>query len=562
MNEDDDEGDLAPNPALNSQRSTTANKKALKNDGVRPGLVFGCIFVWMSITGGRFLAPFLEQEIGMSPRTIGVCLAAQSVITTLGGSIVGPLADQRESRLPGRGRTEILALGIMLGTICCLLHSLRHFSPSSSSIPFSHEQDNQPDEIGLGTMSSDIFSSTTFHFALRMMYAGSICCIFPVADAVALQYLEQHPQMSKDDYGRERMFGAIGWAVAHFGYAVLIDWYGFNVTYPLSLLGLVVALIAIHIYTRKQIELTKRSLMKRKSDIITANEGDDSPVESRTESTCMESEKQQLSTKSLVTTILGSFFGTYYSTAYMICLFLLSFGQVIVDALVFLFFETLESSYTMMGITVIFTVAFEIPIFQVAPTLLERSNAGVLLLVASFSYIVRVLGYASIPKGHIAYVLALEPLHGVTYACAQTSSVDTASRFSPPGWEATGQGLISLVRGSGSILGLLYGGWAVEHLGGRFMYEISSCLVSVGVLCLGVASCYQSPVAAVPSATSRSMRGKETQYLGVQLEEDVGDDGMSAGDTFVIDDSLDNSTSELELQPLDSAHNLSTKHDS
>ena len=91
------------------------------------------------------------------------------------------------------------------------------------------------------------------------------------------------------------------------------------------------------------------------------------------------------------------------------------------DNLVFIFFEYLGSSYTIMGMTVLLTVSFEIPIFQVAPSLLERFGSGTLLLVASACYIVRAVGYSCIPKGHILYVLGLEPLHGVTYACSQVS---------------------------------------------------------------------------------------------------------------------------------------------
>ena len=335
-----------------------------------------------------------------------------------------------------------------------------------------------------------------------------------------------------------------------------------------------VALVAISLYTRQQIQLYKR-LAKRQSDIIDDNNtdnmspsdestGTEAATEETTEAATDLSDQQQdgqaegNTSTSRVFPILRSFFGTWYSTGFMLCLFLLSSGQVVVDVLLFLFFETLESSYSMMGITVFFTVAFEVPIFQVAPTLLEHTNAGILLLVGCISYIVRVLGYASIPKGHIAYVLALEPLHGVTYACAQMSAVDTASKFSPPGWEATGQGLISLVRGSGSFFGLLYGGWAVQHLGGRYMYEISSCVVSLGVICFGTAYCLQTPLHA---SSSSLRRGEGSQYIGLQQEgdeEDMKDDDDDIDSNldrmFPIANNNEGLQSELELQPMGQLH--------
>lgn len=133
-----------------------------------------------------------------------------------------------------------------------------------------------------------------------------------------------------------------------------------------------------------------------------------------------------------------------------------------------------------MGLTVLLTVSFEIPIFRMAPSLLERYGSGVLLLVGCLCYIVRAVGYSCIPKGRIMYVLAVEPLHGITYGCVQTASVDVAAKSSPKGYEASGQSLMSMVRGFGSCLGLWLGGRAMDHLGPRLMYRVSACVCLFG----------------------------------------------------------------------------------
>lgn len=164
-----------------------------------------------------------------------------------------------------------------------------------------------------------------------------------------------------------------------------------------------------------------------------------------------------------------------------------------VDNLVFMFFEYLGSSYTIMGLTVLLTVSFEIPIFRVAPTLLERYGSNVLLLVAAFCYIVRAIGYSFIPKGHISLVLILEPLHGITYACGQTASVDTAAKCVPKGYEATGQSLMYLVRGMGSFLGLWLGGKAMDQFGPRLMYRASSFVVFIGATVFALALMVRPP---------------------------------------------------------------------
>ena len=469
------------------------------NSSIRPGLIYGCVFVWLSIVGGRFMAPFLEHQVDMTPEMIGLCLATQFAIVTMGGSIVGPWADERELQFPGRGRMQMITLGIAMGTVFFLLHSLPHLVDSESS-----------DKTQVGPS----LWMTVYVFLLRIGYASSLCCILPVLDAVTLKYLEQHPHKSRGDYGRERLFGAVGWAIAHFGYGVLADRVGFQATYPCALLAAVALLVAISVFTRQQIQQSED--FSKRSDII--NEDILDAAQESSSSQVSDQEQQKEGWASRLNQMLRLFFGTYYSTCFMLCFFILSAGQAVVNSLIFLYLETLESSYTLMGITVLFTVAFEIPIFQIAPTLLEHSNSGVLLLVACISYAIRVLGYASIPKQYVVFVLALEPLHGVCYACSQTSAVDMAAESSPPGWEATGQGLISLIRGLGAFSGLLYGGWAVQHLGGRQMYVLISYMVLFGALCFGAAYWFQSPL----QTSSRTGRGPQYNGLGLEKHDDDG----------------------------------------
>jgi hypothetical protein len=61
------------------------------------------------------------------------------------------------------------------------------------------------------------------------------------------------------------------------------------------------------------------------------------------------------------------------------------------------------------------------------------------------------------------FVLFLEPLHGVTYACSKTSTVDFAAQVSQIGYESSAQGVITMILGLGGVLGLAAGGW-IEHL--------------------------------------------------------------------------------------------------
>eukprot|EP00560_Eucampia_antarctica_P003146 CAMPEP_0197837232 /NCGR_PEP_ID=MMETSP1437-20131217/31510_1 /TAXON_ID=49252 ORGANISM="Eucampia antarctica, Strain CCMP1452" /NCGR_SAMPLE_ID=MMETSP1437 /ASSEMBLY_ACC=CAM_ASM_001096 /LENGTH=149 /DNA_ID=CAMNT_0043444099 /DNA_START=123 /DNA_END=572 /DNA_ORIENTATION=+ len=145
----------------------------------------------------------------------------------------------------------------------------------------------------------------------------------------------------------------------------------------------------------------------------------------------------------------------------------------------------------MCGLTVAVTVMFEIPIFEYAPLMLQRFGLGPLLQISAIAYIVRVIGYTFIPQYHPALVLFLEPLHGVTYACATASSVEFASQYSPKGYEASGQGILSLFGGAGVFIGLLAGGLLGELFGPRVMYRCLAANVAFGAALFGFTQLYK-----------------------------------------------------------------------
>eukprot|EP00960_Hanusia_phi_P044085 756461-Hanusia_phi.AAC.7 len=105
---------------------------------------------------------------------------------------------------------------------------------------------------------------------------------------------------------------------------------------------------------------------------------------------------------------------------------------------------------------VVVTVVFEIPIFNHSDWILKHINVHFLVVIAAVSYIVRVVCYTlfSNPwrkdeveskrggiggeskdeeslrrRVRLMFVLFVEPLHGVTYACAQLAGVHYAAEL-------------------------------------------------------------------------------------------------------------------------------------
>jgi hypothetical protein len=514
----------------------------------RPGLLYGSVFVWISLTGGRFLAPFLEKEGGLTATEIGLALALQQSVSTLLSSIGGSYADQLEFQSPGRGRAMVLGLGIVVGTLTFTLHGMPRWIPSSSWWLGEKEEEQQEQERHSWSVS--------WHIVLRCIYAMSTSSVFPVLDGMTIQYLHDTAQ-SQSDYGKERLVGAITWAITNLCLAPLLDWIGFSVIYPLALLSALSVVWTIWIHLQwQQLQLQQpqvRRFPKRTSDIIDQNDKEEKEDENNDSGAMWLTEQPQdhfvvdsndYSTATTtsdvylnhevsfadntaqppripICTLLRMLLTTTSSdggsgsgssmvgVAFLLALLCLSSGQAVVDSLIFLFFEVLESSYSLMGFTVLLTVAFEIPIFQVAPQLLERFGPIGLLLLAGLGYIVRVLGYTCIPAGHMAYVLFLEPLHGVTYACSQMAAVDFVARRMPFGYEASGQGLVYLFRGMGSVLGLALGGWAEDHWGPRSMYRSSALFVTCG--CLVLLAVVAVPRGGLSSISSRERHQQQQQ---------------------------------------------------
>ena len=109
-----------------------------------------------------------------------------------------------------------------------------------------------------------------------------------------------------------------------------------------------------------------------------------------------------------------------------------------------------------------------------------------MMCLACISYSARTVGYVLVHRMGIN-ILLLDLLHGFSYALSQSAGVAYVEEKMPIGLEASGQGLLSLVRGVGASLGLLLGGFLEDNFGAKFLYAILSLLVFMAALLLEIA---------------------------------------------------------------------------
>ena len=162
----------------------------------RPRALYASLFVWYAVSGGRFLAPFLKDQIPRSfssDTLVGLTLAIQFLLSCLAAPFTGALADRLEegSARKGRGHVKMLVFGVASGTVFLLLH-----------------------EFGEKFIFFEGWGRLAYHMGLRMGYGLSSACTMPILDGLTMAYLKRE-KVGKIDvgglsgYGEERLHGEL-----------------------------------------------------------------------------------------------------------------------------------------------------------------------------------------------------------------------------------------------------------------------------------------------------------------------------------------------------------------
>jgi MFS transporter, PPP family, 3-phenylpropionic acid transporter len=159
----------------------------------------------------------------------------------------------------------------------------------------------------------------------------------------------------------------------------------------------------------------------------------------------------------------------------------------LVDSFLFVYLQNdLHASTSLCGFTVGVTVMLEIPIFFHSKFLLHRLGHDGFWMVAMVAYIVRVLGYTLLTSKTVGWVLLLEVLHGITFACSWTAAIDFAAQIAPPEWSTLVQAVMDTCWGSlGGGLGPVLGGVVYERYGAVVLYRSAALIVGITMILHG-----------------------------------------------------------------------------
>ncbi len=267
-------------------------------------------------------------------------------------------------------------------------------------------------------------------------YAFLASPITALADNATMSMLAEE----KEKYGRIRLGGTIGWAIAATIAGIVAERYGLKYSFwsagALLFLGLLVSQGFVFSRPGEKVSIRDgvRTLLTRRSWVI-------------------------FMAIALVAGIGFAALNNYF-TFYM---------------------EQAGISKAWMGIAMALATISELPLMFFSNRLLKRFKARGLLMLAVASFGIRLLLYAA--SNNLAIILLFQLINGLTFPVFMVGAVSYAFDNAPPGMGATAQGIMgAMIFGFGSAAGGLLGGLLLGIVPARIMYAIIGVVLLLSLL--------------------------------------------------------------------------------
>ena len=136
----------------------------------------------------------------------------------------------------------------------------------------------------------------------------------------------------------------------------------------------------------------------------------------------------------------------------------------LVNSFLFLRLKQLGASETLMGLTLTVATLSELPVWFFADAMLRRWGTKGMLIFSLVACIIQAFGYAWMPVPWLALVFQL--LHGPAFSTMWAAGVAYAAEIAPEGTRATAQGIFGgVAMGLKSALGAFLGGVLIDRIG-------------------------------------------------------------------------------------------------
>lgn len=270
---------------------------------------------------------------------------------------------------------------------------------------------------------------------LVIAYACFSAPIMPLVDNSVLLLLGER----REAYGRQRLWGAVGWGIAGTLLGALLDHVGLHWAFYGALFFLVGCGLAARRLAVQPVQIGQPFWRG-----------------------------------------VRFFVNSWPWLVFLITLFINGLASGVLNNFLFLYLDQLGASRSLMGISLLVATLSEVPIFFFGERLLKRLGARGLILLSLAATVLRMTAYAIMPAP--IYALPINLLHGFTFSAMWIAAVSYANRAAPPGMGATAQGLLSgISMGLAGAIGALVGGYLYETVGPATTFGVAG-----GAVCLGL----------------------------------------------------------------------------
>jgi MFS family permease len=343
------------------------------------------------------LAPFLGihyRGLGLAESRIGLLLAVSPVVMVVGASFWAFIGDWLKAHL----RVLRVATVGMMASVALLAFA--------------------------GTYSL-LFAAT-----FLMAFFGAP--LIPIADAAAMDSLGER----RDQYGRLRLWGAVGWGIGGPVAGWVAGRFGVRAVFGLYEVAMLVCLVVSSRLSfggsavrRVRLAGVGRLLADRRWQLFLG-----------------------------IVLVAGAGLGAIHS-------------------FLFLYMDDLGATKFLMGVGLLVATLGELAVFAAAPRLLSFGGVRLLMTLSLAATTIRVAAYA-VTRNPVL-VLPVQLLHGPSFSAMQAAGVSHAQSLAPRGLEATAQALFSATfMGLGAAAAALGGGWVYQKAGSHTLYGWTAVLMA------------------------------------------------------------------------------------
>ncbi|XP_025199984.1 major facilitator superfamily domain-containing protein 6-like [Melanaphis sacchari] len=388
------------------------------------------IHYFLGIGGYAPFAPFLttiSRQRGYSAFIVGLIFMLQPIPGMIIRPITGAVTDKYKCR-----RSVFILSSTITFVLVCLL----------SIIPGTTSKEEMND---LDVIKSPLF--WLFITTITLLNTGGTVKSV-LEDTICMDLLGK----DKNNYGRQRMWGSIGWSLFAIISGVCVDWYSTGLEYKNYTPGYVISMICFFLDIYVVIKL----------QVVQEND----------------------------TNILGSDVKKIFTDgkvlAFLLWVILIGFFISFIWNFVFWYIEDLSNIYhpemkswmkTLQG-TALLIQCFggEVPLFFLSSYILKRVNHMTIFSIVFFTFTC-IFSMYTIIKNPL-WTLPVELLNGLTFALSYSAAISYAAIITPTGAEGTLQGIVGTAyTGIGAPIGSFVGGYMFKHSGSIDSFKLLSVIV-------------------------------------------------------------------------------------